>query len=181
MFSHWVSHIPVGLSVSDLPAAAPSAAPAVPPASVCLLCRPSCPEVSSTGCWAEWTSSWCSDCCGALQSASPALPEQKCTLTLCQLCDGSSVFLFLKRWAAVYLNQSVQPDLVSLHLPLSRLVSLQLSEDVGGVAVRLVLRHLKLLLHPQQQLICISLELLQHKKNITLLQYFEVSTTQKHL
>ena len=51
--------------------------------------------------------------------------------------------------------------MVSLHLPLSRLMSLQLSEDVGGVTVRLVLRHLKFLLHPQQQLVCVSQELLQ--------------------
>lgn len=40
----------VNRSARYLPAAAPSAAPAVLPVSVCLLCQPSCPVVSSTGC-----------------------------------------------------------------------------------------------------------------------------------
>lgn len=63
--------------------------------------------------------------------------------------------------AARYLAQSVQPDLVGLHLLLGGLVSLELSEDVAGVAVRLILRHFKLLLHPEKQLLRISLEILQ--------------------
>lgn len=75
------------------------------------------------------------------------------------------------QWAAVYLNQFVQPDLVSLHLLFCRLVFLQFSEDVGGVSVRLVLRHFKLLLHPQQQLVWISLELLQHQTSGKLMKH----------
>lgn len=38
---------------------------------------------------------------------------------------------------------------------------LQLGEDVGGIPVGLVLRHLELLLYPEQQLVGVPLELLQ--------------------
>lgn len=61
----------------------------------------------------------------------------------------------------LYLQQPVQPHLVGLHLLLRRLVSLELAQDVAGVAVRLVLGHLGLLLHPEEQLVRVSLEILQ--------------------
>lgn len=79
----------------------------------------------------------------------------------------------------VYLNQPVQPDLVGLHLLLGRLVPLQLGEDVGGVAVRLVLRHLELLLHPQQQLVRVSLELLQEKKGKSANEHLKYQSRQQ--
>lgn len=46
-------------------------------------------------------------------------------------------------------------------------MSLQLGQDVGGISVRLVLSQLELLVHPQQQLICITLKLLQTDYSVT--------------
>lgn len=68
--------------------------------------------------------------------------------------------------AAPHLNQSLQPHLVCLHLLLSGLVPLQLPQDVAGVAVRLVLGHFELLLHPEEQLVRVSEEILQRWSNI---------------
>lgn len=55
-------------------------------------------------------------------------------------------------------------------------MSLQLWEDVGGVTVGLVLSQLELLLHPQQQLICIPLKLLHHK---TFRKLYDLSVLQQ--
>lgn len=48
----------------------------------------------------------------------------------------------------VYLNQSVQTDLIGLHLFLCCLMPLKFAQDVGWVSVRFVFGYLKFLLHP---------------------------------
>lgn len=88
-----------------------------------------------------------------------------CCQSHCQtlVVSSTEVIMLGEKLEVFYLNKSIQPDLVGLHLLLSRFMFLQLPEDVCGVSVGLVFCHLKLLLHPQQQLIRISLELLPHE------------------